>query len=368
MLRQCVCAIATAIIGLGQSPDVFFRTGGATFRDTPPEARLYWQPHIQHSYRRILQAANLAKGKAVATILGSGVALEIPLAELARRFDRLILVDMDGASVLESLEQVPLELRPKVELRIMDITSFATALMLRVGDAIEASTSANEAFRRLDGIFGSLNPGSPVALPPSDLVVSSLVLSEIPRFPLAYLDRLMRTRFGVSADAWTGFDKSFEKLVSLAVQDHFRLLSSLCRPDGAVYYSDTVARGPAYGRLSTAARAAVEGAVLSDFRRLGLANSVNEVSLAVGRLCELERPVQIEIEAYDRLLTAYREAGDSALEPLLSVQAVRRGFEQRGLSVHGQPESWWWLSYPCAIADGPGAFWVNSWILRRSQF
>lgn len=366
MLRHLLCFAAAGVVGLGQNPESFFRRGGADFRGTAPEQRLYWQPHIEHSYRRILKAADLAHGKAVATVLGSGAAAEIPLAELARRFDRLILVDMDGPSMLESLEQLPLELRPKAELRVMDVTSFATALMDRLGEAVETSSTADEAFRRYAAIFSGLAVGKPVNLPPSDLVVSSLVLSEIPRYPFAYADRLVRARFNTPLDAWEGSAKAFQQLVSVSVEDHVRLLASLSRPGGAVYYGDTVSRGPAYGRLSPETRAAVEAAVLADFRRLGLAESANEITAAVGRLCEAEHPIQTEIEAYERLLAACRQAGDKAFEPLLPIAKVQQQFEQRGFSVQGPGESWWWLSYPCAIAQGPGAFYVNSWILRRA--
>jgi hypothetical protein len=80
--------IVAAAAGWGQTPEGFFRRGGANFRDTAPEQRLYWRPHIDHSCSRILEAAGLAEGKGIATVLGSGVAAEIPLAELARRFDR----------------------------------------------------------------------------------------------------------------------------------------------------------------------------------------------------------------------------------------------------------------------------------------
>lgn len=365
MLRHLLC-FAAAVIGLGQNPEGFFRSGGADFRGTAPEQRLYWQPHIEQSHRGILKAADLAKGKAVATVLGSGVAAEIPLAELARRFDRLILVDMDGPSMLESLEQVPLELRPKVELRVMDVTSFAAALMERLGEAIGASSTAEEAFRRYDTIFNGLALGKPVNLPPSDLVVSSLVLAEIPRYPFAYADRLVRRRFNIPLEAWEGSDKAFRKLVSLSIEDHLRLLASLSRAGGAVYYGDTVSRGPAYHRLSPETRAEVETAVLADFRRLGLAESANQITAAVGRLCEAQHPIKTEIAAYERLLTAYRQAGDSAFEPLLPIAQVQQQFEQRGFSVQGAGQSWWWLSYPCAIAQGSGAFYVNSWILSRT--
>ena len=366
ILPHLLALLAAAAPALGQDPEGFFRDKGADFRGTAPETRLYWRSHVVHSHRRILEAANLAQGKAVAIVLGCGVGTEIPLAELARRFERLILVDLDGPSMIEALEQVPLELRPRVELRIMDVTSFAGPLMERLTQAVDESATAAEAFARFGTIFEELRLGEPAALPTSDLVLSSLLLSEIPRLPLTYAGRLVRARFGVELlDAWGASDAAFQKLVSLAIEDHARLLASLSGAGGAVYYGDTLARGPSYARLSRETRARAEAAVLADFRRLGLARSEAEVAAAVSRLCVAERSIETEVEAYERLLAAYYQAGDSSFEPLLPSAHVQRALAERGFTPHGAPESWWWLSYPCAIATSPGAFRVQSLILRR---
>ena len=368
ILPQLLALFGAAISTFGQDPEGFFRDKGADFRGTAPETRLYWRSHVAHSHRRILEAAELAAGKGTATVLGCGAATEIPLAELARRFGRLILVDLDGPSMIEALEQVPLELRPRVELRIMDVTSFAGPLMERITQAVDASSTAAEAFERFRAIFGELRLGDPVELPRSDLVLSSLLLSEIPRLPLTYAGRLVRARFGVELlDAWQGSGRAFEKLVSLAIEDHARLLASVSGTGGAVYYSDTLARGPDYQRVSREIRAGVEAAVLPDFRRLGLARSEAEVAAAVGRLCVAERSIETEIEAFERLLAAYRQAGESTFEPLLPSAELQRELAERGFYPQGPVQSWWWLSYPCAIANSPGAFHVGSLILRRSS-
>lgn len=366
MIRHLLSFVAVAFVGSGQTPDAFFRIGGADFRGTAPEQRLYWQSHLSHSSRRILQAADLAKAKAVATVLGSGVAIEIPLAELARRFDRLILVDMDGASLLESLDQVPQELRAKVELRVMDVTSFVTPLMEKLKDAVESSSTSEEAFRRYGAVFDNLALGQLVRLPPSDLVVSSLVLSEISRYPFGYAERLVRARFDAPLGAWKDSGKAFQKLVVLSIEDHARLLAALLADGGALYYSDTVARGPVNSRISAQARATVETAVLPEFRRLGLANSPADIGPALARLCEAEQVIKIEIQAFEGLLEAYRRTGEAVFDPLLPQAEVQRQFSLQGLSPGGAPEAWWWLSYPCAIAQNAGAFQVQSWILRRT--
>jgi hypothetical protein len=361
-----VCTGVT-LSAYGQEPEGFFQGKGAEFRDTAPETRLYWRSHVEHSHRRILEAADLARDKSIATVLGCGAATEIPLAELARRFERLILVDLDGPSMIEALEQVPLPLRSRVELRVMDVTSFVGPLMERITQAVDASSTPAEAFGRFAAIFDDLRLGEPVALPASDLVLSSLLLSEIPRLPLTYAGRLVRARFGVEMlDSWDASGKAFEKLVSLAIQDHARLLASLSRSGGAVYYSDTFARGPAYQRLSRETRASVEAAVLPDFRRLGLARSADEVQAAVSGLCVAEHSVATEIAAYESLLAAYRQAGDEAFEPLLPAAELQRELARQGFTPQSAPESWWWLSYPCAIASSPGAFEVQSLILRHT--
>ena len=368
MLPIVPCFVAAATLAFGQEPEEeFFRDKGKDFRGTAPETRLYWLSHVEHSHRRILEAADLAQGRAVATVLGCGAGTEIPLAELARRFERLILVDLDGPSMIEALEQVPLELRPRVELRVMDVTSFVAPLMDRITRAVDASSTAAEAFGRFGGILAELRVGEPVALPPSDLVLSSLLLSEIPRLPLTFAGRLVRARFGTEMlDAWDGSDPAFESLVRLAIEDHARLLASLSRSGGVVYYADTFARGPAYQMFPPETRARVETAVLSEFSRLGLARSAGEVSAAVSRLCVAEHPVGTEVEAYERLLAAYWQAGESTFEPLLPATELQRELAERGFTPLGAPESWWWLSYPCAIASSPGAFYVNSLILRRT--
>lgn len=52
----------------------------------------HWAPHLQHSRAWLLQSAGA--GGALGVVLGSGALLDVPLAELAARFERLYLVDM----------------------------------------------------------------------------------------------------------------------------------------------------------------------------------------------------------------------------------------------------------------------------------
>ena len=357
-----VCLLALHLAA--QTPEEYFHSAGAGFRATPEEQRLFWRPHVERSRARILEAAAAAQGRSVATVLGAGVCTEIPLEELARRFDRVLLVDMDGASMVEAVERLPLELRSKVDIRVADITTFAAVLMRRLRRAVEESADAAEAFERFGGILASLEPGLlPARLPPSDLIVSSLVLSTLHRYPLSYADRLLRTRFGVRLRSWEGYEDARRRLIRLALRDHFQLLRSACRPDGAIYLAATVARGPAYWQFGEELARRVEREVVPAFRRLGIAGDDEPLALAVGKLCHARYGVEREIEAFERLLAAYEAASPDTFETMVEVDAARAEWRRAGFEA-APPQKWWWIEYPCSIPHSPGGFRVLSWILR----
>ena len=347
----------------GQEVEAFFENSGQTVRGTAPETRLYWQSHLETSRERILRAADLAGGSEVATVLGSGIGMEIPLADLARRFDRLVLVDLDGASMLHSLHQVSRAQRAQIDLKVTDVTSFASHLIERIERAVETSASAGEAFERFGSILDGLGIGEHANLPKSDLVVSSLLLSEIPRYPFSYAARAVETRFGVALQTWDRSDDFFRKLMALAVDDHVQLLASLVKPDGMIYFGDTVARGLVLRPGGEDVRRSVEARAVPDFVRLGLADSAAGIAPAVSRLCRAEHAPAIEAEAFERILTLYRDADARFFEPLLPVGQLRDRCAQRGLELQGSPATWWWLAYPCKIRSGSGAFLVSNWIL-----
>ncbi|MDE2893383.1 MAG: hypothetical protein OXN86_12890 [Chloroflexota bacterium] len=289
--------------------------------------------------------------------------MEIPLAELAGRFDRLVLVDLDGHSMLSSLRQLPRNLRSRVELKVVDVTSFASGLIESIARAVEISSSAADSFQRLGRILDGLEAGEPADLPPSDLVVSSLLLSEIPRYPFSYAAQALEGRFGVAIQTWERSDEFYRRLVELAVDDHVQLLRSLVTPDGVIYFSDTVARGLVRRSDDGAVRRTVEARATPHFVQLGLAESAAEVPSAVNRLCRAEHSPVTEAKAFERILSLYRESDSRFFEPLLPVGELRDRCTQRGLELRESPASWWWLAYPCRIRSGSGAFLVNSWIL-----
>ena len=366
-MRAAACLLLALATAPAQTPGGFFESAGVGFRGTSEEQQLFWKPHIEASHRRIVEAAELTGGNGIATVLGAGVCSEIPLEEVARRFERVILADMDGASMVEAVERLPLELRSKVELRISDVTTFAAPLMEEIQVRLEATESAEEAFTQLDALFGALRTGViPTRLPPSDFVVSSLVASELYRYPLAYAERLLRTKHGVKIGRWPGFGPARERLQRVIITDHFSVIAAISKPGAVVYFSDTTERAPAYARISPALRRSVEASTAPSLLKLGLIEAGDDPSAFYGRPCHGHYGVAREIRAFEILLNAYETSAEEAFEALLPLEHARRQWGRRGFQEVGEPDRWWWLEYPCAIVHSPGAFRVRNWVLRRS--
>lgn len=358
-----ILCLMLAIPAISQTPEEYFRGAGAGFRGTSEEQQKFWTPHIETSHRQILGAAELAENREVAILLGPGVCSEIPLEELARRFERVILVDLDGHSMLAAVEALPMELRPKVELRISDVTTFASTLMSDLREAVEASQNADEAFHQFDTLFASLRTGvQKLWLPQADVVISSLLLSELPRYPLAYADRLVRARFDTRLREWKGRQVAREKLARLVTVDHVAVLHALRREGGVIYYGDTISRGPAYSQFPPARRTAVEGATLMSLHALGFEGA--SAAPILGRLCYGEFGFEREIAAFENLLEAYESAGRDSFESLVELELLQQEWKEYGLRPASPPISWWWIEYPCAVVHSPGAFRATGWILK----
>lgn len=52
-----------------------------------------WRAHLEAARQLVLEAADTAPGQETAVVLGSGLCLDVPVAGLCARFDRVILVD-----------------------------------------------------------------------------------------------------------------------------------------------------------------------------------------------------------------------------------------------------------------------------------
>jgi hypothetical protein len=287
--------------------------------------------------------------------------------------------------------------------------------MEQVHAIVDGSSSFEQALRRLAAAAESAGSSANVpAIPAADLVVSSLVLSELHRYPLSYADRLLRDKFRLRLADWSGREQLRARLQRLAVEDHSRLLAALLRPGGAIYYADTIARGPLHERIGIEARRRVLIAIFPELSRLDLfgqtssdeslrqsfltgfknirprwgddtgpapedllRNLVEQKPLsaadrgAVSELivnlsCRGRFPIEREIKAFELLLEACSDT-PGAFEPLIPVEDLPAQWRAHGLRPQGESANWWWLEYPCSIAYSSGAFQVRSWILRQAE-
>ena len=415
------CWLLAALIGLSvssaQTPDEFFQWTGAALSAAEQRYRDYWAPHIEESRRGILQAAKLAKQRSRAIVLGAGSCREIPLEDLAQQFEQVVLVDLDEQSMREAVGRLPSELQDKVEIRVSDITSFARPMMERVERAVKESHGAEEAFGRLGKIYDAVSEfGESPSLPKADLVISSLVLAELPRYARAYADHLVQNKFRVRLSTWENNVQAQEKLQQFVVRDHVAILAGLCKPGGVVYFADAIARGPLLSKLTAAEAQRVWAGHLLELSRMGVFLTVRQdrsrrrafrgalraarggldadpvedeeaqalletlsaspdslrgmeavsAAQAIGNMLCLEHfPVETEIEILSRLMDACENTNPEALEYVVPLDQLAREWKSRGLVETEAPVEWWWLGYPCSIPRRPGAFKVRSWVLKR---
>ena len=399
----------------------FFQSAGQSIAEAQLEYNEYWRPHIEQSRLAILEAARLVREPGTALILGAGGCREIPLEDLARMFDRVVLVDLDAPSMSEAVAQIPRQLRQKVEIRVSDVTSFAEPLMEATARVVEESWTASVAFAGLRSLYGSIDAMKQTPkLPPADLVVSSLVLSELARYPSTYAARLLKERFDTDFSEWRGSGALWRTLREAALEDHAEILARLGRAGSIVYFADTVGRGPdlkwvdgkekrsalraVAGRLARLgvfgqfrARPETWGLFRSSFRDLesirtgaeapqGRAAKANLELLvaaveaapdepparaeilaeaATRLLCQDRLPVDIETSAYEVLLDAYVEVEPRTLEQLLDWDRFLAALISRKFEPVRPARSWKWLEYACRIPQAAGGFAVRSVILRN---
>ncbi len=133
-----------------------------------------WTPHLEQSQALIRKALDQCERRRVALVLGSGLLLDIPLAELSRQFEHVVLADVVHLRAARRKAAA----FANVTLLEEDVTGMAAGFDLRVSS----------------GWQGDPVPDPDVFLdrPEVDLVVSANLLAQLPIFLAAALQR--RTR------------------------------------------------------------------------------------------------------------------------------------------------------------------------------
>lgn len=209
-----------------------FRETSVGLADTRRKNRDGWQSHASANRAFIAEAVRQTQGRDVAVVLGAGHAFDLPLVELAKAFDKLVLVDIDGEA-LHATVGVTLKdpgLRARTELRLLDLTGINGQFVRRIDEAVGQARDAAEARDRIEALCFTYRLAPPRLLPQDehvDLLVSSCVLSQVSWPHRVYAKRTYERRFGLldaplDVQRWA---RHFTYLELRLQQDH---LTSLC--------------------------------------------------------------------------------------------------------------------------------------------
>ncbi|KAF0234187.1 MAG: hypothetical protein FD177_1099 [Desulfovibrionaceae bacterium] len=144
-----------------------YLTEAVAIRARHRRCRAAWQSHLENSRAAIMEAAQASSGRKCALVLGSGALLDVPVEQLARMFERVVLADVVH----------PLAARWRVRrlynVRCMTLDVTGTLAALAHGPGIPDSTPL--------ALCDLLKREAP------DLIVSANILSQLPLLPLRRL-------------------------------------------------------------------------------------------------------------------------------------------------------------------------------------
>jgi hypothetical protein len=125
--------------------------------------RQAWQPHINHSRKFVLKAAQTCKRRRKAVLMGAAAVHDLPVSELADMFDEVVLVDLFHLWQTRWLARR----NPKIKLQAVDLTS-----------------SLDDIHR---GTIRITKPDLFLTDDTVDFVVSGNIASQLPLIPLDWL-------------------------------------------------------------------------------------------------------------------------------------------------------------------------------------
>jgi hypothetical protein len=198
------------------------------------ENREGWGPHTRKNRAFIEGVVRQTQGRGLAVILGAGQAFDLPLVELAKSFEKLVLVDIDAEALNATVAGVLKDpgLRARTELRLLDLTGINGQLVQRFDEAVTSAANAAEAQDRLEALCWTYRLAAPPRLLPpgerADLLVSSCVLSQVAWPQRVYAKRVYERRFGpVPGPLELRWARHFSDLELRLQQDHLTSLAGV---------------------------------------------------------------------------------------------------------------------------------------------
>jgi hypothetical protein len=198
------------------------------------ENREGWRSHTQKNRVFIESVVRQTQGRGLAVILGAGHAFDLPLVELAKSFEKVVLVDIDAEALNATVAGVLKDpgLRARTELRLLDLTGVNGQFVQRVDEAVASAANAAEAHDRLEALCLTYRLAAPPRLLPpgerADLLVSSCVLSQVSWPQRVYARRVYERRFSlVPSPHELRWARQFTDLELRLQQDHLTSLAGV---------------------------------------------------------------------------------------------------------------------------------------------
>jgi hypothetical protein len=191
-----------------------------------------WWAHAQRNRAFINDAVKEVPGRKLAVVLGAGAPFDLPLADLARQFETVRLVDIDAAALEATVNLVWKDpaARARIETRALDLTGINKTLVARI-DEINAgpADAPDDLERRMSQMCRTYR----LAEPPrwsegdgrADLIVSSCVITQLAWPQRIYAERGFVKRFGPMSPALEHrWSTAWTELGLRVQQDHINAL------------------------------------------------------------------------------------------------------------------------------------------------
>lgn len=216
--------------------------------------RQYSPQHLEQSKKIILQGLHdRAPAISRATlILGAGGCTEIPLAEIARGSDEVVLADLDSWAMIQAGNELPsVTIRKRIQALSCDISGDVSTKLSRIIQCQNWQPLIKEGSHALFDMAAQCLEQCPVPDPPSigslitgefGLVISSLVVSQLFSYPLLdmldHIQRIAPDSF-VDGERHRRYQETAQNFRVRIIKSHLHLMRQMMEQDGlAVLLSD----------------------------------------------------------------------------------------------------------------------------------
>lgn len=209
-----------------------FRETSVGIEKAQRDNREGWWAHAQRNRAFITDAIKAVPSRKLAVVLGAGSPFDLPLQDIARQFERVRLIDIDGEALAATVKNVwkdPAD-RARIETRVLDLTGINGQLLRRVDEVLATPASRPEEVEaQMMGLCRSYRLG---ILPQwndpgerADFIVSSCVITQLAWPQRTYAEAGFTKRFGsLSGAADERWSTAWTELSLRVQQDHINAL------------------------------------------------------------------------------------------------------------------------------------------------